>query len=371
MQNTEEGMDLPQSVFSFMFIVLMIFISFWVLRPFLLSFLWASMIVIATWPLMLKIQNILIGKRFLAVGFMTIGLLLLFFIPVICIVNSLIDSSIPFVNCFISGNFSFPNLVWLQDLPIVGKKLFFSYQKILNGGGGLLISQVQPYIGKTTYFFVARAEGIGHFIIQLIFTVMFSAFLYWKGEKLAHVLRYFAFRLADQSGDAVVLLAGQAVRSVALGVVVTAFIQGMLAGMGLVISGIPYSALLMLLMFLLCLVQLGPLPVLIPAIIWLFWKNDVTLGTILLIWSFFLFILDNILRPMIIRTGADLPTILILSGVVGGLLAFGMIGLFIGPVVLLISYRLITNWMNETSYSGSISKKVIYQLKKNIYKKNM
>ncbi|WP_343153834.1 AI-2E family transporter YdiK [Buchnera aphidicola (Mindarus keteleerifoliae)] len=371
MQNTEEGMDSPKSVFSLMFIGLMILVSFWVLRPFLLSFLWASMIVIATWPLMLKIQELVAGRRFFAVSTMIIGLLLLFFVPLTCIINSLINGSIPFINCFISGNFDFPNLIWLQDIPIIGKKMFFTYHKLLKGGGGLLISQVQPYIGKTTYFFVTQAENVGHCIIHFIFTVVFSTFLYWKGEKIAHIIRYFAFRLADQSGDAVVLLAGQAVRAVALGVVVTAFIQGMLAGVGLIISGIPYSALLMLLIFLLCLIQLGPLPVLVPAIIWLFWRNNVTWGTILLFWSFFLFVLDNILRPMLIRIGADLPTILILSGVVGGLLAFGTIGIFVGPVVLLISYRLITSWMNETSYSGSISKKVIYQLKKNVYKKNI
>jgi len=100
-------------------------------------------------------------------------------------------------------------------------------------------------------------------------------------------------------------------------------------------------------MILTCLVQLGPLIVLVPAIIWLYWSGDTTWGTVLLVWSCIVGTLDNVLRPVLIRMGADLPMILILSGVIGGLIAFGMIGLFIGPVVLAVSYRLVSVWMHE------------------------
>ncbi|STL69708.1 putative inner membrane protein [Escherichia coli] len=97
----------------------------------------------------------------------------------------------------------------------------------------------------------------------------------------------------------------------------------------------------------LLLVQLGPLPVLIPAIIWLYWTGDTTWGTVLLVWSGVVGTLDNVIRPMLIRMGADLPLILILSGVIGGLIAFGMIGLFIGPVLLAVSWRLFAAWVEE------------------------
>ncbi len=153
--------------------------------------------------------------------------------------------------------------------------------------------------------------------------------------------------MAGRRGDAAVLLAGQAVRAVALGVVVTALVQGVLGGIGLAVSGIPYATLLTVLMILCCLVQIGPLLVLVPAIVYLYWSGDTTWGTVLLIWSCVVGTLDNILRPVLIRMGADLPLILILSGVIGGLIAFGMIGLFIGPVVLAVSYRLVSVWMHE------------------------
>jgi predicted PurR-regulated permease PerM len=144
-----------------------------------------------------------------------------------------------------------------------------------------------------------------------------------------------------------VVLGWQAIRAVALGVVVTALVQSVLGGIGLAVTGIPAATLLTVLIFICCVAQLGPLLVLVPAIIWLYWSGDTTWGTVLLVWSCLVATLDNVLRPVLIRMGADLPMLLILSGVIGGLLAFGMIGLFIGPVVLAVSYRLLTAWMNE------------------------
>ncbi|TGD45773.1 hypothetical protein C9F10_07975, partial [Salmonella enterica subsp. enterica serovar Poona] len=96
-----------------------------------------------------------------------------------------------------------------------------------------------------------------------------------------------------------------------------------------------------------CLVQLGPSPVLSPAIIWLYWPGDTTWGTVLLVWSAVVGTLDNVIRPVLIRMGADLPLLLILSGVIGGLIAFGMIGLFIGPVLLAVTWRMFSAWVAE------------------------
>ncbi|AHG60247.1 AI-2E family transporter YdiK [Buchnera aphidicola] len=352
MQNPKEKMDLSQSILSLIFIISMGVISFLVIHPFILGFSWASMIVIATWPLMLKIQKFLGGKRSLAVAIMIIVLLLLFIIPVFFLVNSLIATSIPLIHWLSSNNLEFPELIWLQDIPLIGKKIFTSYQELLSGDGGELIREVRPYMGRTTEFIMLQAKNCGLFIVHLILMLLFSVLLYWNGEKVSDAIRHFACRLSSKNGDAIIFLAVQAVRAVALGVAVTALIQAILSGIGLLISGVPYWALLMIIIVFSCLVQLGPLPVLIPSIIWLYWNNNTTWGTILLIWSCLVFILDHILRPFFIRMGADLPILLILSGVIGGLLAFGIIGLFIGPVVLVIFYRLIISWMYGISIAS-------------------
>ncbi|BAB12841.1 AI-2E family transporter YdiK [Buchnera aphidicola str. APS (Acyrthosiphon pisum)] len=352
MQNPKEKMDLSQSILSLIFIVSMGVISFLVIHPFILGFFWASMIVIATWPLMLKIQKILGGKRSLAVIIMIIILLLLFIIPVFFLVNSLIATSIPIIHWLGSNDLELPELAWLQNIPLMGRKIFNSYQTLLNSDGGELIHKIRPYMGHATEFFIIQVRNCGLFIVHSILMLFFSALLYWNGEKISISIHHFAYRLSEKNGKAILLLATQAVRAVALGVAVTALIQALLSGIGLLVSGVPYWALLMIIIFFSCLIQLGPLPILIPSIIWLYWNDDTTWGTILLIWSCFVFILDHILRPFFIRIGADLPILLTLSGVIGGLLTFGMIGLFIGPVVLVIFYRLTISWIYGISIAS-------------------
>ncbi|QKJ87026.1 AI-2E family transporter YdiK [Paramixta manurensis] len=362
MKNLQRGMDLPQMLFSLMFITIMIVACFWVVQPFILGFAWASMVVIATWPLMIKLQSWLWGRRSLAVIAMTLILLLLFIIPIALLVNSLLENSAPVIAWVTSGHMQLPQLTWLNDIPMIGEKAYASYHKLVAGGGAALMSKVQPYVGRTTGFFVAQAGHFGRFLMHLGLMLLFSVLLYWRGEQVGNGIRHFAYRLASRRGDAAVLLAGQAIRAVALGVVVTALVQGVLGGIGLAISGIPYATLLTVLMILCCLAQLGPLLVLVPAIIWLYWSGDTTWGTVLLIWSCVVGTLDNVLRPMLIRMGADLPMILILSGVIGGLIAFGMIGLFIGPVVLAVSYRLVSVWVHEAPAPDEDPEEVVEEL---------
>lgn len=142
-------------------------------------------------------------------------------------------------------------------------------------------------------------------------------------------------------------LAGQAIRGVALGVVVTALVQALLGGIGLAVVGVPYAVMLTVVMFILAIVQVGVVPVLVPAVVWLFWTGSATSGTVLLVWTLLVIPVDNILRPILIKKGADLPLLLIFAGVIGGLLAFGIVGLFVGPVVLAVAYTLFTAWINE------------------------
>lgn len=362
MKNVYNGWDLPQIVFSLLFVSMLITASFWVVQPFILGFAWASMVVIATWPLMIKIQGWLWGRRGLAVAAMTLLLVLVFVIPIALLVNSLIENSSPVIAWISAGRIQMPELQWLKEIPMVGHKLFSAWHNLVAGGGSAIMAKIQPYIGRTTGFFFAQAGHFGRFMLHLGLMLLFSILLYWRGEQVARGIRHFAFRLASRRGDAAVLLAGQAIRAVALGVVVTALVQGVLGGIGLALSGIPYATILTVLMILSCLVQLGPLVVLIPAIIWLYWSGDTTWGTILLVWSCVVGTLDNVLRPMLIRMGADLPMILILSGVIGGLVAFGMIGLFIGPVVLAVSYRLVMVWVNESPAPDENPQAVVEEL---------
>ena len=347
MVNLRQPRDVAQILLSVLFLALMIIACLWIVQPFILGFAWAATVVVATWPLLLRLQKLLFGRRGLAVLVMTLLLFLLFIIPIALLVNSLVDSSGPVIRAVTSGDMTLPDLAWLNSIPVVGAKLYSGWHSLLEMGGSALIAKVRPYIGTTTTWFVGQAAHIGKLLVYCGLMLLFSALLYWRGEQVAYGFRYFATRLAAKRGDAAVLLAGQAVRAVALGVVVTALTQAVLGGIGLAVSGVPYAALLTVVMIFTCLVQLGPLLVLVPSIIWLYWSGDTTWGTVLLVWSCVVGTMDNVIRPVLIRMGADLPMILILTGVIGGLIAFGMIGLFIGPVLLAVSWRLYDAWVHE------------------------
>jgi len=203
-----------------------------------------------------------------------------------------------------------------------------------------------PYAGKVTRWFISRAGGAGMMMIQFLLTVIMAAILYAKGDTAAIGVKSFARRLAGEKGEEAAVLAAMAVRGVALGVALTAIIQSVLGGIGLAVTGVPAAGLLTAVMFILCVAQLGPMLVLIPSIILLYWKGDTLWATVLLVWSLPVGVVDNFLRPTLIRKGADLPLLLIFAGVMGGLITFGIIGLFIGPVVLAVAFTLLKAWVS-------------------------
>jgi len=204
---------------------------------------------------------------------------------------------------------------------------------------------LSPYLLRAATIFVNQAGTFGIMVIQFLLTVAISAVFYARGEKMAAAIRGFTRRLAGPQGEVATVLAGKAVRGVALGVVVTAVFQATVGGLGLLIVGVPAALLLTAVMFVFCLAQVGPALVIIPAVIWVFWQYGVLWGIILAIFAVFSLTLDNFVRPFLIKKGADLPLVLILAGVIGGLIAFGIIGLFIGPVILAVARTLLNAWI--------------------------
>ena len=161
-------------------------------------------------------------------------------------------------------------------------------------------------------------------------------------------LRAFARSLAGARGEEMTYLSAQAIRAVALGVVVTAAVEALLAGLGLVLASVPFAAFLTALVFVFALAQ-APLLVLLPVVAWLYWRGDSALvATAFLVWSILIAAVDNILRPMLIKRTAHLPLPLVFAGVLGGLIAFGAVGLFVGPVVLAVTYTLLAGWVADS-----------------------
>jgi predicted PurR-regulated permease PerM len=341
------SLDVTHTTLAVIFIAMLITSSFWILRPFLVDLIWASIIVIATWPVLLKLQALLANRRGLAVAMMTVTILLIILVPLTLAIRTIVGNAGDVSDRVSSlASITLPSPpVWLKRIPLAGERLVNRWTALAALSPEERSSLVTPYAQKALQWFVAQAGSIGMTMVHFLLTTIIAVILYAKGEVVRSGILSFARRLAGQQGEDVAVLAGKAVRGVALGVVVTALIQTALGGVGLFITGIPAAGLLTAVMFMLCLAQIGPALVLVPAVIWLYWKDSVLWGTILLIFTILALTIDNVIRPILIKKGADLPLLLIFAGVIGGLIAFGVIGLFIGPVVLAVTYTLLKAWV--------------------------
>lgn len=190
MVNVRQPRDIAQVLLSVLFLAIMIVACLWIVQPFILGFAWAGTIVIATWPVLLKLQKILWGRRSLAVLVMTLLLVLLFVIPVALLVNSIVDGSGPLIHAVTGGDMTLPDLAWLNNIPLVGAKLYAGWHSLLDMGGSAIMAKVRPYIGTTTTWFVGQAAHIGRFMMHCALMLLFSALLYWRGEQVAMGIRH-------------------------------------------------------------------------------------------------------------------------------------------------------------------------------------
>jgi predicted PurR-regulated permease PerM len=350
---TPHNQDIGRITLTVIFIGGLIVLSVWVMRPFLPAVLWAATLVLATWPLMLWVERRVGNRRSIAVVVMTVAILLVLILPLWLAISTVltnIDTISDLLRKVLSMRVP-PPPDWLATVPVFGEAAANAWAKLTSAETQDLLSRLTPYAGKLTEWFASAAGGLGSMFIQFLLTTAIAAVMYAGGEKAGAYLVRFGRRLADDRGDWAVHLAGQAIRSVALGVVVTALAQSIIGGVGLAVVGLPFAGLLTALMFVLCLIQLGPALVLIPAVVWMYYSSDVLWGTVLLAFTVVAMTVDQFIRPILIRRGVALPILLILAGVVGGLIAFGFLGIFIGPTVLAVTYTLLNAWIDEVDDS--------------------
>ena len=321
-------------------IVTLITLSIWILRPFLGAIIWASMIVIATWPLMRRLQGWLRGSRGMATAAMTVGLLLVLVLPLSLVIGAIAANAGRLIEWAATmKSIAIPQPPqWLANLPLVGEKAVEAWRSVAAGHLTDLASSAAPYAATAIVWVAGTMSGVAGLLLQFLLTVAVAAVMYARGERAAEGLLQFGERLAGEHGERVVRLAAQAIRAVAHGVVVTACAQAGLAGIGLAVAGVPFAALLTALAFVLCIAQVGPLLVLAPSVGWRIRRGFTGTGrrssgprrqTC-----------DNFLRPILMTRAGGLPMLLMFAGVIGGLIAFGR-SIFVRPVVLAVSYTLL------------------------------
>lgn len=341
--------DLTRTTLAIICIVGLIALSLWVLRPFLAATVWATMIVVATWPLFVSLEARLRQRRFLAVSIMTVGMLLLLIAPFWLAIDTISEHAeqLTALGKDLAADGLPQPPAWLPGLPLIGEKLSASWLQLAAGGSAGLLAKITPYAAEAGKWALAQAGGLGGMLLQFFLILTIAAILFANGESAARLMRRFGRRLAGDRGENSIILAAQAIRGVALGVGVTAIVQTVLGGLGLAVAGIPFASLLSAVMLMLCIAQIGPMLVLLPAVAWMYWTGDTGWATFLLLWSLLVGSLDNFLRPALIKRGADLPLLLIFAGVIGGMLSFGLVGIFVGPVALAVTYTLLQAWIAD------------------------
>ena len=347
--NSQSTSDVMRTTILVLVIGLLLVATLWTMQAFIGPLVWATAIVVATWPMLEQVQRKVGGSRALATTVMTIVMLLIFIVPFWLALGAMLDASVDgvtVVRAYLKNGLG-PPPDWLAGVPLAGEKLSAKWLELSAGGPEGFAEAIRPHVKSVTAWLLAVTGGFGGIFVHFLLTVIISAILYANGEAAANGVRAFASRLAGTRGDASVVLAGQSVRSVALGVVVTALIQTALAGLGMWVCGVPHPGLLTAIAFVLCIAQIGPTLVLVPAMIWMFAHAPIGWAIAFLIWSVPVAILDNFLRPILISRGVELPLVLIFAGVIGGLLSFGIIGLFLGPVILAVTYSSIGAWVAE------------------------
>jgi predicted PurR-regulated permease PerM len=345
---------LVRTLLAVLFVVGMIAACAWILWPFLSALIWATLLVVATWSPMIAVQRWLGGSRRLAVVAMTACVLVVFIVPLGLAVSTIVENTDEVLARAESlrGSKLPPPPSWLRGTPLVGEQAAQAWERVAALSPEELRARVEPYRRSIAAWILQQAGGLAMFFLHLLLTVIIAAGFYANGERVVLGVRGFARRLAGPRGEEMTYLAAQAVRAVALGVVVTAAAEALLAGLGLVLASVPFAAFLTALVFVFAVAQ-APLLVLLPVVAWLYWKGDSPLvATAFLVWSILIAGVDNVLRPMLIKRTARLPLALIFAGVVGGLIAFGAVGLFVGPVVLAVAYTLLAGWVAEGKEAG-------------------
>ena len=346
---TQPGPDLTRIFLVILIIALLLAGSLWTLAPFLGALIWASTIVIATWPLMLRIQHRLGERRAAATVAMTIVMLATFVAPFAAAVAVLLDAAVRAAELVqaAAANGVGPPPEWLSGIPWAGPRIAAKWQELAAGGPDAILQLLRPFARSTAGLALSITGGFGGVVLHFLLTVAIAAILYANGEKASRGVILFARRIGKDRGERTIRLAGQAIRGVALGVIVTALVQSIISGLGLWLAGVPRTGLLIAITFVLCVAQLGPLLVLIPAIVWLYWSGSVFWGSVLVVFAVIVAIVDNVMKPVLIKRGVDLPLILIIAGVIGGIISFGVLGLFVGPVILAVTYTLLESWVLE------------------------
>ncbi|MCD6271413.1 MAG: AI-2E family transporter [Deltaproteobacteria bacterium] len=316
-----------------------------ILSPFISLIIWGAVIAIACYTPFLKLQTLLGGSKKLAVTLLALIGLSIVIVPTWIFSSSIIESTTSLGQHFADGTVRIPPPSdAVKDWPLIGNKVHSAWADAAENFTAFLqknTSQVKA-LGKTLLSLVA---GLGLGILQIVFSILIAAAFLSNAEAAASAMQRLFRRLAGERGDKLLNLSVATIRSVATGVLGIALIQSVLAGVGMIAVGVPAAGLWALLVLIVAIAQLPPWLILAPIIFYVFSVESTTVAVVFMVWSLIVSFLDMVLKPVMLGRGVESPMLVILLGAIGGMILYGIIGLFVGAVVLAMSYKLFQAWL--------------------------
>jgi predicted PurR-regulated permease PerM len=320
---------------------------FFIIKPFIIPVIWAMIISVSMHPIYDRLVTLFKGRNILCAVLVTVFLLLIIATPIILFGSIIIENAGDLENKLVKGTFTIPLPTEnVATWPVVGK-VIFDYWTLASTNLLELIKEAAPQLKVVAHWLLTSSFTMSLDILGFILAIIVSGVFLANSENVHRFTLVLAERVAGGKGKALSNLTKATIRSVSTGVLGVALIQSLFAGAGLVVADIPWAGLLTTLCFFLAVIQIGPGIILILSVIYVFSNHSSVFAVIYMIWCIFVMLMDNVLKPILLGRGNAIPTVIIFMGAIGGLMFSGIIGLFVGAVVLALGYELFKAWLFE------------------------
>ena len=349
------GDDVVQLVIRLGLLALLLYWAFFIIRPFVPILAWSIVLAVALYPVFNLLSRLLGSRPKLAAAILTVINLGIVIGPATWLGLSAVDGLKEFAGNLSGGNLAVPSPPEaVRNWPLIGPQLYERWDQASSNLRAVL-REVAPYLKPVAATLLAFAGNVGVGTLKFLLSVALAGFLFPHASQLVAGGRSFLYRIVPEQSEHFLELAGATIRAVSQGVIGIAVVQALLAGVGFQLAGIPSAGLLAFAVMLLTIVQIGGAIVMFPVIIWIWFDKDFTTALLLTLFLGIVGILDNVLKPLVMGRGLTTPTLVIFVGVIGGTLAHGIVGLFIGPIILSVAWELTVAWIRADRTSAPLS----------------
>lgn len=335
-------------------IAAMLLLCYRIIEPFLVPIAWAVILAVAAWPGYRQLLGLVGGRRVAASALFVLIALLVLLLPVAMLSGTVAQGAEWLARGFESGDLKIPPPPDLSPVPLFGTEIESAWRHASTNLEDVLRG-LEPQLKALGSWLLHLATSAGMGLLHFVLAIAIAGVLLAKSDVGHRAALAIGWRLAGARGLSFVRLAEGVVRSVSRGILGVALIQAVLAGLGMLAAGVPMAGLWALVALLFAVVQIGAFPVLLPVMIYLFYTADLPTAVLFALWALFVGSIDNVLKPLLLGRGAAVPMPVIFIGAIGGFIAAGIIGLFVGSVVLALGYELLLAWLAEVAPPGTAS----------------